>query len=155
MKKLIISLTLLTISTSVFAWYTWQDDKDKIYTKDQNQVIDTQNLDDPLNAWTKSAIEWADGIVNAPVDTNDDKQESTLNYISKWINYFLWLIALIVIILIIKDGFIVITWAWDENKQKEAFTNLKNYTIAIIAIGVSFLIVNLIFHFINVNTQNL
>ena len=154
MKKLLLLLTIGVFVWTAFAGYTWENDWDKIYTKDQNQVIDTNWLDDPLNAWTHSAVEWADGIVNADVTTEDSKQENMIAYISKWVNYFLGLLWMIVIIFIIKDGIVIITSAWDENKQKEAFINLKNYIIAIILIWVAYLIVNLIFWFVNTNTVN-
>ena len=155
MTKVIFSIFLILTSWLTLGWYVWENDYNKIYTKEQNQVMNTENLDHPLNAWTVSAVQEVDGIANADMSTSDSKQESMINYISKWVNYFLAFLGLIVIILIIKDGIIIITSAWDENKKKEAFTNLKNYAIAIVLIWVAFLIVNLIFYFVNVNTENL
>lgn len=152
MKKLLLLFTIWVFVWTAFAEYTWENDWDKIYTKEQSQVIDTNWLEDPLNAWTKSAVEWADGIVNADVSTEDSKQENMIAYISKWVNYFLSLLWMIVTILIIKDGIIIITATWDDNKQKEALKNVKNYIIAIIMIWVAYLIVNLIFRFVNTNT---
>ena len=152
MKKVILLTFMIFTTWLSFAWYSWEDDYNKIYTQEENQVIDTENLDDPLNAWTVSAVQEVDWIANSDVSTSNSKHESMLNYISKWVNYFLAFLGLVVIILIIKDGFIIITSAWDENKKKEAFTNLKNYAIALILIGVAYLIVNLIFYFVNVNT---
>ena len=153
-KLLLIGFWVIFISPS-FSKYTWEDDKNKIYTQTQEQVINTEWLDDPINAGTQSAVAWVNGITTPPTNTNDDKQENFINYVSRWVNYFLAFLGMIVIILLIKDGIIVITAAWDENKQKEAFTNLKNYIIAIILIWVAFLIVNLIFWFVNTNTENL
>jgi len=153
-KLLLIGFWVIFISPS-FAKYTWEDDKNKIYTQTQEQVINTEWLDDPINAGTQSAVEWVNGITTPPTDTTDDREKNFINYVSKWVNYFLAFLGMIVIILLIKDGIIVITAAWDENKQKEAFTNLKNYIIAIILIWVAFLIVNLIFWFVNTNTENL
>ena len=155
MKKPILFSTMIITSWLSLAWYTWEDDYNKIYTQQEDQVIDTENLDNPLNAWTVSAVQEVDWIANADMSTSENKQENIIKYISKWVNYFLAFLGLIVIILIIKDGIIIITSAWDENKKKEAFTNLKNYAIAIVLIWVAFLIVNLIFYFVNVNTENL
>lgn len=154
MKKIILFFSvLLGLGWYVLAGYTWDNDLNKIYTQEQDKVIDTNNLDDPLQAWTKTAVEGIEWI-DKNVDTSDteNKKQSMIDYISKWINYFLAFLWMIVIILIIKDGIIVITSAGDENKKKEAFTNLKNYIIAIIMIWVAFLIVNLIFYFVNSNT---
>jgi len=157
MKKIITFLLAIGIIWISIAGYTWEDDYNKIYTKEQNQVIDTTNLDDPLQAGTKSAVEKVSWIadVNADVSTSESKKQNMIDYISKWVNYFLGFLWMIVIILIIKDGFIIITSAGDENKKKEAFTNLRNYTIAIILIGVAFLIINLIFYFVNTNTSQI
>jgi len=153
MKKIFLLLTFGLLVWTSFAGYTWDDDYNKVYTQNEDKVIDTQGLDDPINAWTKSTVEEVEWIANANVSDEDNKQTSMINYVSNWINYFLWLLGLIVTIFIIKDGIIIITSAWDENKKKEAMTNLRNYILAIILIWVAYMIVNLIFYFINVNSQ--
>jgi len=151
MKKLLLIILVFCLMcwVSIGIWgYTWPKDLDKIYTKEESQVVDTWWLDDPIKAWTKTAIDWTDLIKNDQWDA----QKTTLSYISKWVNYFLALLWLISIILIIKDWFVIITAWWDENKQKEAFKNVKNYILAIILIGITALIVNFIFWVINKST---
>jgi len=59
---------------------------------------------------------------------------------------------MLAIIMIVKDGIVIIVSAWDENKKKEAFKNIRNYILAIIWIWSAYLFVNLIFYFININT---
>jgi len=135
-----------------FSDYIWDDQLDNIYTKNESNVIKTDDIQDPIKWWTQSAVEWLNWIANANMDTNEEKQESFTIYIANWVNYFLWLLWMITIIFIIKDWIVLISQAHDENKKKEAFTNLKNYIIAIIMIWVAYLIVNLIFHFVNTNT---
>jgi len=46
----------------------------------------------------------------------------------------------------------MITSAGDEWKKKEAFVNLRNYVLALIWIWASYLLINLIFYFVNINT---
>jgi len=150
MKRFIL-LILFLVAYS-FSWitsssYTWDNPDDSIYTKNQDNVIDTNNAS--LRKWTLSAAWWIEWVAKT---NDDDYQSNMLLYISKWINYFLWFLWLLVIILIIKDGIIMITSAWDEWKKKEAFVNLKNYIIALIWIWSSYMIINLIFYFVNVNT---
>ncbi len=155
MKIILTLLSFILILTTSFWWYTRNDINKKIYTQKKENVINDEWLDDPINAWTKSVVEWTDWIEYEDMSTNDVKQENMINYISKWVNYFLWFLWLLVIILIIKDGIVIITAWWDDNKEKEAFKNVKNYIIAIILIWVSYLIINLIFRFVHENTKGI
>jgi len=148
MKLLFIILGFYLIGWISTGNYTWDDDTSRIYTQEESQVINTAWLEDPIEAWTYTALEGTDLIQN----DQQDAQKATLDYISKWVNYFLALLWLITIILIIKDWLVIITAWWDENKQKEAFKNVKNYILAIILIGITALIVNLIFWVVNYST---
>ena len=152
MKKSLFIFLLVFINfigIFVFASNTWNDDTTQIYTQDQSNVIKSDDIDkDPLRAWTISAAWWIKWIAT----WTNDHQWDFLSYLSKWINYFLWFLWLLVIILIIKDGIVMITSAWDEWKKKEAFVNLRNYILALIWIWASYLLINLIFYFVNVNT---
>jgi len=151
MKKYLFMSLVLFISfvhISVVATDTWNDDTTQIYTQNESNVIKSDDIDDPLRNGTTSAAWWIQWVAA----WTDDYQWDFMSYISKWINYFLWFLWLLVIILIIKDGIIMITSAWDEWKKKEAFVNLKNYILALIWIWASYLLINLIFYFVNVNT---
>ncbi len=149
-KYLFMFIVLFTSFThiSIFASNTWDDDTTKIYTQNESNVIKSDDIDDPLRDGTTSVAWWVRWIAA----WTDEHQWDFMLYISKWINYFLWFLWLLVIILIIKDGIVMITSAWDEWKKKEAFVNLKNYILALIWIWASYLIINLIFYFVNVNT---
>ncbi len=154
MKKIILIIFLVIFwSLNLSFWqYTRDDNTKDIYTQDKNDVIDDSNLDDPLRNGTRSAVQQVGWVIDADTSTSEQSQWNVLKYISKWINYFLWLLGLLLIILIIFQWIKIITAAWDDNKQKEAFKNVKNYILALIWIWVSYLIINLIFHFVNYNT---
>ncbi len=152
MKKFLFILLVSILSffgSFVFANYTWDDSTDQIYTQNQSDVIKSNDINDPLRNWTTSAAWWIGWIAKW---NDDNHQQNFIDYLSKWINYFLWFLWLVVIILIIKDGIVMITSAGDEWKKKEAFVNLKNYILALIWIWSSYLLINLIFYFVNVNT---
>ena len=153
MKKIILVLSLLFYSFNLaFAWYIWQDETDEIYTKNKDEVIDDSNLDDSLRAGTRSAVENVEWVIDANTDTSEQSQENVVRYLSKWVNYFLWLLWLLLTILIIIQWIKIVTASWDTNKQKEALINVKNYILVLIWIAVSYLIVSLIVHFVSINS---
>jgi type IV secretory pathway VirB2 component (pilin) len=69
------------------------------------------------------------------------------------VNWILALLGLITIIILIWGGFQMVTAAGDDSKYKKGFTIVKQAVIGLILIGVSALIVNLIFSFVNTNTS--
>ena len=153
-KILVIIIALLTINMW-FANYIWNDETKQIYTQDKDKVINDDWLDKPIRKGTLSSSEHLGWIAKIDVSSEENRQKWFMNYIAIVINYILWFLGLVVIILIIKDGIIMITSAWDEEKKKEAFKNLKNYIITLILIWAWYLIVNLVFHFVNKNTENI
>ena len=154
-KRIILIITVLIWGINICIGssdWSWWDETDEIYTQDKNDVIRDNDIDDPLKNGTRSAVQNVDWVIDADTSTSEQSQWNVIKYISKWINYFLALLWTVLIIFIIKDWIVIITAAWDDNKQKEAFKNVKNYIIALIWIWVAYLLVNLIFHFVNVNT---
>jgi len=153
MKKILtIILVLVWFINISFSSWEWWDETDEIYTQDKNNVIDDSDLDDPLRNGTRSAVQNVEWVIDADTTTSEQSQWNVMKYIWKWVNYFLALLWMVLIIFIIKDWIIIVTAAWDDNKQKEAFKNVKNYVIALIWIWVAYLLINLIFHFVNINT---
>ena len=75
-----------------------------------------------------------------------------LDFVQNAVNWILSLLGLITIIILVYGGFLMVTAAWDEGKYKKWFTILKQAFIWLILIGVSALIVNLIFHFVTTTT---
>jgi len=79
--------------------------------------------------------------------------EGFLGFVQSAVNWILALLGLITIIILIYGGFQMVTAAGDDNKYKKGFTIVKQAVIGLILIGVSALIVNLIFAFVNSNAQ--
>ena len=79
--------------------------------------------------------------------------ESFVTFVQSAVNWILWFMGLISIIILIYGGFQMVTAAGDDGKYKKGFTIVKQAVIGLILIGVSALIVNLIFSFINSNAN--
>lgn len=154
-KLLILIISILSLNIWFANPYTWDDDTKKIYTQDKENVVNDYWLDDPLRDGTTSSAWWIQWVAVIDISSEDNIKQWFMDYIAMWINYILWLLALIVIVLIIKDGIVMIWSAWNEEKKKEAFKNLKNYIIALILIWAWYLIVNLVFSFVNDSTKNI
>jgi len=151
-KILVIIIVLWSINLWFANNYTWDDNTKQIYTQNKDNVINDNWLDDPIRNGTKSSAWWLEWVNNTDTSSQDNRQKWFIDYIAVWVNYILWFLGLIIIIFIIKDGIIMVSFAWNEEKKKEAFKNLKNYIIAIILIWTAYLIVNLVFNFMNKNT---
>ena len=75
-----------------------------------------------------------------------------LDFVQSGVNYILTLLWLITIIILVYGGFQMLTAWGDDSKYKKWFTIVKQAVVGLILIGVSALIVNMIFYFINANT---
>lgn len=71
--------------------------------------------------------------------------QDLIEVIRKFINRILTLLATIALVICLWWGFQMLTAAWDENKYKKWFTILKQAWIWLIIIGLSRIIVRLIF----------
>lgn len=153
MKKLLLCL-MIVVSwfSAIFASNVWDDETKSMYTREQGKVLDDSWIEDPLADWTLSSAKGLTWIAKISDLSDDWKRGWFMDYVAIWVNYILALLWMIVIIFIVKDWIVMITSAWDENKKNEAWKNVRNYIFAIIFIGVAYLIVNLIFKFVNINT---
>jgi len=96
-----------------------------------------QNTSTIWVAWAQTGGTWSTGFID---------------FVQAAVNWILWFLALITIIILIWGGFQMITAAWDEGKYKKWFTIVKQAVVWIILIWASALIVNLIFNFMSSNT---
>ena len=91
----------------------------------------------------------------AGASMTDQKQWNWfISFVQSAVNWILAFLGLITIIILIWGGFQMVTAAGDDNKYKKWFTIVKQAAIGLILIGVSALIVNLIFAFVNSNANN-
>ncbi len=77
-------------------------------------------------------------------------QEDALIYsIQTAINWVLWLLSAVALVLVIYAWFLMMTSWWDSKKYNQWLSIIKNAAIWLVIIGVSWLIVSLIFYVIN------
>ena len=88
----------------------------------------------------------------AGADQGGQGSEGFLDFVQTAINYILTLLGLITIIILVYGGFQMVTAGGDDGKYKKGFTIVKQAVVGLILIGVSALIVNMIFYFVNTNT---
>jgi len=87
-----------------------------------------------------SKLNVADGEQNAG--------NAFLDFVQNWVNWVLGILWLITVVILIWWGFLMVTAAGDDTKYKKGFTIVKQASIWLILIGVSWLIVSLIFSFV-------
>lgn len=170
MIKTLTSLTLwLWIIFSLFTWWEtyaqglWSIDDPIIYTHEQNNVIDDENIvpDDanPLREGIFKAVESDDGteinnILNTgKITTFDDAEMGTLDIIKSFVNYALGLVSFVALIYLIYHGVMIITAAGDDSKYKKWMDWLKYAAIALVWIWLSRMIINFIFSLIWIITN--
>lgn len=82
------------------------------------------------------------------IESQNDATQRTLQLIHKLINYALSLVSFIALIVLIFAGVQMVTAGGDDGKFKTGIKTLKKVAIAIIGIGISWMIVSLIFWFL-------
>ena len=81
--------------------------------------------------------------------TEAQQEDKLIHTIQKAINWALWLLAAVALILVIYAWFLMLTSGWDSKKYDQWLSIIKNAAIWLVIIGVSWLIVSLIFYVIN------
>lgn len=106
----------------------------------------------PLRQWTYLPVQspdWTEQIwiINQwEIQTYEQGQLQTLQYIKNIINYFLGFLAAIALILLMYAGFkVVIAWT-DDEKYKDAVSTFRKVALAILWIGLSWFIVTMVFY---------
>jgi hypothetical protein len=103
------------------------------------------------HAWDCEFGFWSDcGVSEVKVPGSVEHQEDALLHtIQTAINWILWLLALISLILSLYAWFKMLTSGWDSKKYGEGFGILKSAALWLAIIWTSRLIVSLIFYIIN------
>ncbi|MFA7298321.1 MAG: hypothetical protein WC010_01625 [Candidatus Absconditabacterales bacterium] len=81
------------------------------------------------------------GVSGTGASTND----SLINVIKNFINWALGMLALIALVVLLWGGFQMVTAAGDETKYKKGFKILQQAAVGLVFIGVSWLVVSVIF----------
>ena len=151
MKKII---TILIATISIFAgmqvlaaWTTPPPDP---------QPWATTDWYDAGNEWfwknTKKKVSWVNTISTKTVDTSN--WSKILNTIQTAINWILWMLSFVALVLCLWWWFQMLTAAWDDGKVKTWTKILKNAAIWLAVIWLSWLVVSFVFRIINKVTNN-
>ena len=89
-----------------------------------------------------------DGIIDDKIETHSGAMDSTMRLIQIIINYALWILAFIALVYLIYSGFLMLTATGNDKQYDKGKAWIKVAAIALIGIGLSWLIVSLILRFI-------
>ena len=129
------------------------DSENYILNENDQQVINTQNIGDPLRDGAYNIVDpqaWSGplwGIVWAgdKISNHQNAQSKTMTVIKNIINYALGMVALVALIYLIYHGFLIVTAMGDEAQYKKGISGAKFAAIAMAGIGTSWLVVSAIF----------
>lgn len=129
------------------------DSQNYILNENDQQVLNTDNINDPLRQWAYNVIEpqWWVGTLSGVVGVGDEisshqnAQNKVMDVIKNMLNYALWMLALIALVYLLYNGFMIVTAAGDDTQYKKWLSGIKYAAIAIAGIGASRLVVSWIF----------
>lgn len=94
------------------------------------------------NPWNNAGITW--------LWATEDQGGRLIDVIKNFINWMLGILALIALVILLWGGFQMVTAAGDDAKYKKGFKILQQAAIGLVFIGVSWLIVSVIFWLLGV-----
>ena len=145
-----VLLFLISIYGINFALSTYNVDDYKVNNNDINTVINQQNFwEDPLRQWVKDLGKSTEWIVNPDINSSQEAQNYTLDFIRKIVNYFISILAFVALVVLIYGGVIALTASWDDNKFKQGLDLGKKAMISIVWIWLSWLIVSFMFYIVS------
>ncbi len=142
----------------IVVWYAQMivpDSSNYILNENDQQVLNTEGINDPLRDGAYNITQTNDPSSPLDVVSSDDKiathqnaQNKTLHIIKSIINYALGLVSLVALVYLIYHGFLIVTASGDDTQYKKGLKGIKFAAIALVGIGLSWLIVSLIFRLI-------
>lgn len=130
-----------------------------ILTEDSQQII-TPPEENAIREGTHNIIQSSDSankienlLETQPIASQDDATMRTIKLIHRIINYALSLVSVIALVVLIYAGIQMTTAAGDDKKYQAGKSTLKKITIGIVGIGISWLIISLIFWFLATITK--
>ncbi|MCX6823596.1 MAG: hypothetical protein NT085_00510 [candidate division SR1 bacterium] len=155
MKKLIIGGIIMYASLLVvgYAQMIVPDSQNYILNENDQQVLNTENINDPLRQGAYNIINPGMGTgvlsgvvgVGNEISSHQNAQSKVMDVIKNIINYALGMVSLIALVYLIYHGFLIVTAAGDDTQYKKGLSGVKYAGIAIAGIGASWLIVSAIF----------
>jgi len=159
MKKFILITMILSLFSFTRALQI-PETENYILNENSQQVLNTQGVNDPIrdgafrvvdsNGAGVGSGELA-GVIwpNNEITNHVSAQNQTLQLVKNIINYVLGFMALIALVYLIYNGFLILTAGGDDAQYKKGIGSLKYAAIAIAGVGASRLIVSLIFRVIH------
>lgn len=95
--------------------------------------------------WDTTFVDWINGIIGTENPTID---ASLLDTAKNTINWILWILATIALVICLYAGFKMLTSGWDDKWYKSGVSTLKNAALWLAIIWLSWLIVSAIFWFV-------
>lgn len=159
MKKILFITTLSFLFVSTWALQI-PETENYILNEDSQQVLDTQGVNDPIRDGAFRIVDSngagagsgeLQGILgpNNQISDHSTAQNQTLQLVKNIINYVLGFLALVALVYLIYNGFLILTAGGDDAQYKKGMGSLKYAMIAIAGVGASRLIVSLIFRLLN------
>lgn len=158
MKKFMLAAIVMYASLIV-VWYAQMivpDSQNYILTEQESSVLVSDDIKDPLRWGAYNIISPEDGSgvawgvvgIGDEIQTHDTAQTKVMDVIKNIINYALWMVALVALVYLIYHGFLIVTASGDDTQYKKGLKGIKFAAIAIVGIGLSWLIVSGVFRLI-------
>lgn len=128
-----------------------------ILNKNLDSVVNTNLWDDPLRDWAARIINDGTNSVDNIIGSDQpssigsfwNAKNRVINIINTITNYALGLLALTALIYLLYHGILMVTAAGDEERYNKWLNGIKYASIALAGIGLSWLIISLIFYIID------
>ncbi len=154
--KILQTIVMLALSYSICRGLQIPETENYILNENSQQVIDTKWVNDPIRDgafWVVDGNNGGSGSgelqgilwPNNQISDHVSAKNQTLQLVKNVINYALWFLAVIALVYLIYNGFLMVTAGGDDAQYKKGLQSLKYAAIAIAGIWASRLIVSLIF----------
>ncbi len=158
MRKFMLGAIVIYVSLIV-VWYAQMivpSSENYILTEQEEQILHSQGIGDPLRQWAYNIIqpEWGTGTlswivgVGNQISSHPEAQNKVMQVVKNIINYVLGMLALVALVYLLYHGFMMVTAAGDDAQYKKGMAGIKYAAIAIAGIGASWLVVSWIFRLI-------
>lgn len=133
--------TLKKVLFSLWAiWLVWVGTLGMVNAQDNNTFWDPSGTD---GDWTHT--------LNVAAGTAEYKSNWLIQTIKNFVNWILWMLSFIALVILLRWWFQMVTASGDETKYKKWFTILKQAAIWLAVIWLAWLFVTLILYLINRN----
>ena len=97
---------------------------------------------------------WGNSQNVSVVGAGVGQQDAFVNVVKWAINWLLWILALIALVILLYGGFLMVTAAGNDDQYNKWFTILKHAAFGLVMIGIAWFIVSIIFWVINLVTTS-